>query len=95
MNMESRRHKRSKYGRAVRTFESQNLLMGMHNRRVCGDWPSQDIIRVCQIDNNDLVLLVEFLPHADEMVRFEGQSLSSVVSTTTENQFERCADVRT
>ena len=57
------------------TSESQNLLVGVHYRRVCGDWPTQNIIGVVQVDNDDLVLFVDFLPHTDEMVGFEGQCL--------------------
>jgi hypothetical protein len=59
------------------TSESQNLLVGVHNRRVCGDWSTQNIVGVVQVDNDDLVLFVDFLPHTDKMVGFEGQRLSS------------------
>jgi len=50
--------------------------VGMHDRRVCGDWSTQNIIGVVQVDNDDLVLFVDFLPHTDEMVGFKGQCLS-------------------
>ena len=71
---------REKRKHAIRTFQSQNLLLRVHNRRVCGDWSTQNIIGVVQVDNDDLVLLVDFLPHTDEMVGFEGQCLPSGVN---------------
>ena len=75
----SRSHGRSKRERGIHTFESQNLLVGVHNRGVCGNWSPQNIVCIVQVDNDDLVLLVDLLPHADEMVGFEGQCLSSVI----------------
>ena len=64
----------------IHTFESQNLLLGVHNRGVGGDWSTENIIGIVQVDNNDLVLFVDFLPHTDEMVGFEGQCLCSGVN---------------
>lgn len=72
-----RSHTQVKRQRVLRTFKGQNLLVRVHNRGVGGDWSTQNIIGVVQVDNNHLVLFVDFLPHTDEMVGFEGQCLSS------------------
>ena len=69
---------KARCGRVTHTFKSQNLLVGVHYRGVCGDWSTQNIIGVVQVDDNDLVLLVDLLPHTDEMVGFEGQCLPRV-----------------
>ena len=58
------------------TFKSQNLLLGVHNRRVGGDWSTENIVGVGQVDNDDLVLFVYFFPDTDEMVGFKSQCLS-------------------
>jgi hypothetical protein len=76
VSITSRSHKRSERERGTRTFESQNLLVGMHNRGVGGDWPTQNIVGVVQVDDDNLVLFVDFLPHTDEMVGFQSQRLS-------------------
>ena len=70
-------HTETKCQHVKRTSESQNLLVGVHNCSVCGDWPTQNIIGVVEVDNDDLVLFADFLPYTDEMVGFEGQCLSS------------------
>ena len=69
-------HKRSERKSATHTLEGQNLLVGVHNRGVGSDWSTQNIVGVGQVDNNDLVLFVNFLPHTDEMVGFQSQCLS-------------------
>lgn len=59
----------------ARTFESQNLLLRVHNGGVRSNRSPEDIISVCKVDDNDLVLFVDFLAHANEMVAFERQGL--------------------
>jgi hypothetical protein len=53
------------------TSQGDDLLLGMHNGRVSRDRSSYDIIRVGKVNNHDLVLLSNFLAHANESVRLE------------------------
>ena len=75
VSLTSRSRKRSEREHGTRTLESQNLLVGVHNGRVGGDWSTQNIVGVGQVDDDDLVLFVEFLPHTNEMVGFQSQCL--------------------
>ena len=72
----SRSYAKAKCKRVIHTFESQNLLVGVHYCGVCSNWSTQNIVCVVQVDDDDLVLLVDLLPYTDEMVGFEGQCLS-------------------
>jgi hypothetical protein len=47
----------------------------VHNGRVGSDGSAEDIIGICKVDNDDLVLLIDLFPYAYKVVRFKGQSL--------------------
>jgi hypothetical protein len=51
------------------TLESENLLLGMHDSRVCCDGSPQDIVRVGEVDDNDLVLLIDLFTDTYEVIR--------------------------
>ena len=53
------------------TLESEDLLRGVHDGRVCGDWPPHDLVRVREIDDHHIVLVA----HTDEVVRLERERL--------------------
>ena len=50
------------------TLESKNLLVWVHNGRVGSDWSSEDIIGIGKVNDDDLVLFVDFLSYTDEVV---------------------------
>ena len=58
-----------------RTLQSQNLLVRMHNCRVGSDRSTEDIVRVREVNDDDLVLFIDPLSHTDEMVALKGQGL--------------------
>ncbi len=43
--------------------------MGVHNGRVGGDWSPEDIVGICEVDDDDLVGVVDLLADTDEVVR--------------------------
>ena len=47
----------------------------MHNGGVRSDRPADDIAGVGQVDNDDLILFVDLLSYADEVVGFKCQCL--------------------
>ena len=47
----------------------------MHDGRVGANWPSEDIVGVRKVDDNNLVLLVDLFTHTNEVVRLECQGL--------------------
>ena len=42
--------------------------MWVHNGRVGSDWSSEDIIGIGKVNDDDLVLFVDFLSYTDEVV---------------------------
>lgn len=64
--------------REVHTFQRDDLLLRVHNGRVGGDGPPHDIIGICQVDDDDLVLLANFFSYADKVVRFKSERLGCV-----------------
>lgn len=59
----------------LRTLQRKDLLVRMHNRRVCGDWSPEDIVRVGEVHDDDLVGFIDLFPDTDEMVGFQRKSL--------------------
>lgn len=57
------------------TLEGYNLILWVHDSRVGSDRSSDDIIRICQVDYDDLVLLANLFANAYEVVRLERQRL--------------------
>ncbi len=53
-----------------RTSQSKNLLVRVHNGRVCRDWSPEDIVGIGEVNDDDLVSLIDLFPHTDEMVGF-------------------------
>jgi hypothetical protein len=53
------------------TFQRKNLLAGMHYGRVSTNWPPENIVGVCKVDDDDLVLLIDLFTDTNEVVRFE------------------------
>lgn len=51
-----------------RTSQSKNLLVRVHDGRVGGNWSPQDIVGIGEVDDDDLVGLIDFLPHTNEVV---------------------------
>jgi hypothetical protein len=49
----------------------------MHYSRVCGNGPSEDVVCISQVDNNDLVLLVDLFADTYEVVGFKRECLRS------------------
>ena len=47
----------------------------MHDGRVGGDRPPEDIVGVGEVDDDNLVLLIDFFTNTNEVVGFERQSL--------------------
>lgn len=45
--------------------------MRMHNRGLCGNRSTEDIVSVSKVDDHDLVLFIDFLPNTYEVVGFE------------------------
>lgn len=54
-----------------RTLESEDLLLRMHHRRISRDRPSNDVVGIVQVDNDDIVLV----SNADERVGLESEGL--------------------
>ena len=50
------------------TLECKNLLVWVHNSRVRCNWSSDEIVGICEVDNDNLVLLVDLLAYTNEMV---------------------------
>lgn len=65
------------YQSRVHTFESKDFLVRVHDCRIRCDGSSKDIVRVCKVNNDNLILLVDFLSDTDEVVAFKCQSLQS------------------
>lgn len=59
------------------TLQRKNLLAWMHDGRVGGDRPTKDVVGICEVDDNDLILLAYFFPNANVAVRLERQGLSA------------------
>jgi hypothetical protein len=60
------------------TSKSYNILLGgVHNGRFGGKWngESQNMVVFGQVDDDSLVLAVDFFPNQYEMVRFQRQGL--------------------
>ena len=53
------------------TFQCQNLLVRVHNRRVRSDWSTENIVGVGEVDDNHFVLLIDLLSYADQVVGSE------------------------
>lgn len=62
----------------MHTFQRNDLLLRVHNGRVGGDGPPHDIIGICQVNDDDLVLLANFFSYADEVVRLKSKRLRCV-----------------
>ena len=45
--------------------------MRMHYSRLSRDRPAQDIICIREVDNNDLILFIDFFAYADKVVALE------------------------
>lgn len=58
-------------GESTSTFEREDLLLGVHNGRVGGDGPPEDIVGVSKVNDNNLILFVDFLANTNETIRFE------------------------
>ena len=48
----------------------------MHYGRIGGDRSTHDIVGVCKVDDDDLVLFINLLSHTNEVVGLEGQCLA-------------------
>jgi hypothetical protein len=59
----------------LRTLQRQDLLLGMHDGRVGRDRSPQDIVRVGEVDDDYLVLVINLFSYTDEAVRLESQCL--------------------
>jgi hypothetical protein len=53
------------------TFESEDLLLWVHDGGICSDWPSHDRVCIVEVDDDDVVLVA----HADKRIRLEGERL--------------------
>lgn len=49
----------------------------MHDCGIRCNGPPKDIVSVCEVDDDNLILLVHFLPNTDEVVGFQSQGLQS------------------
>ena len=77
-------------GDAIRALQRQNLLGGVHNCRIRSNWAPQDIVGIGEVDDDDLILLIDFFTDANEVIALECQCLhKSVFQNTT-----RCAALR-
>lgn len=47
----------------------------MHYSRVGSDWPSKYIVCVGKVDDDDLVLFIDFFSYTDEVVGLESERL--------------------
>lgn len=65
------------------TFQSQNLLVWVHKRRVGSNRSTHDIVGVGEVDNNDLVLVILFLSYTDIVVGLECQGLKHTAHVNT------------
>lgn len=63
----------------MHTFEGDDFLLGVHDGRVGRNRAAHDIVGVGEVNDHNLVLFPHFLPHADEVVRFQGQCLCAGV----------------
>lgn len=57
------------------TLERKNLLLGMHDGRIRRDGSSHEVVCICQVDDNDLILFVNLLSHTYEVITLECQVL--------------------
>ena len=55
--------------------------MRVHDGRIRCDWTAEDIVGVGEVDDDDLVLFIDFLSYTDKVVGLEGQRLLGGVST--------------
>ena len=55
----------------VLTLQSEDFLVGVHDGRVGSDRPTDDIVSLGQVDDDDLVLSPDLLPDANEAVALE------------------------
>lgn len=55
------------------TFERDHLAGGVHDGAVGRDGPTDGIVGVRHVDDDDLSLLADFLPDAYELVRLHGE----------------------
>ena len=65
------------YTNEILTLQSENLLLRVHDGRVRRDGSSHEVVRVCQVDDDDLVLLVDLFSYANEVVRLERKRLKA------------------
>ena len=49
--------------------------MWMHNGGIRSDRSTYDLVGIGEVDDDDLVLLIDFLPHANEVVGLQRQVL--------------------
>ena len=82
------------------TLQGNDLLVGVHDGTLSRDGSSHNIIGIGQVNNNDLILLSDLLPHTNEVVRLEGQRLERVQNHISFNAspriskfFQRGADL--
>ncbi len=64
----------------LRTLESKNFLMRVHDSRVRRDWSTHDIVGISKVDNDDLVLFIDFFPNTNEVVGLESHVPFSIVA---------------
>lgn len=68
------------------TLQRKDLLLWMHDCRVRRDGSSHEVVCICQVDNNDLVLLVNLLSYTYEVVALERQVLQVRDNTKSGNR---------
>lgn len=58
-----------------RTLQRKNLLLRVHDSRVGRDRPPHKVVGICQVDDDDLVLLIDLLSHTYEVITLKSQVL--------------------
>jgi hypothetical protein len=77
----------------VPTLQSQNFRARVNDCTVSTYWTPKNVVRVGQVNDDYLVLLVDFLSHADEAVGFKGQCLRRSVERSRATRVD-CAPGR-
>jgi len=57
----------------------------MHDGRVCGYGATQDIVGIGEVNDDDLVLLVDFFTDTDKVVRLESECLKGKAGRRAEH----------
>lgn len=60
-----------------RTSQSDHLLLWVHDGRFSRDRSSHHVVRVVEVDNDDVLAPFDIFPHTNESVRLEGESRES------------------